>query len=257
MTGVLLTLAYDGAGFVGYAKQKTGRTVQATLHEAILALDPDATEPRGASRTDSGVHAEGQLAAFDSAREMDPRNWARALNAKLPDDVAVRRVQLVPPELNPRFCAKRKRYRYRIFRDWLRDPHVRRAWSVDHGLLFSVGAMKREAASMVGTHDFAAFRTSSDERKTTERTLFRVDVTEEGSIISIVVEGNAFLHNMVRIIAGTLYGVGVGAVSAGAAERAFASRARSDLGQTAPAEGLTLEHVEIELPEGAGEPWPP
>jgi tRNA pseudouridine38-40 synthase len=255
MNGVLLTVAYDGSGFVGWARQKSERSVEATLEQAIRAIDPDASPPRGTSRTDAGVHAEGQLAAFDTTRSIDARGWVLALNAKLPDDVAVRRARSIDVEYNPRFAAKTKRYRYRIFNDELRDPHVRRAWRVAHAL--DLDRMRREGARLVGTHDFAAFRASSDERLETTRTLARVAVEQDEKMVSIVVEGDAFLHNMVRIIAGTLVDVARGHLPEGTVERAFATKDRALLGPTAPPSGLTLEHIEIDLPQGAGDPWPP
>lgn len=257
MRGVLLTVAYEGAGFVGWARQRAGRTVEETLERAIREIDPEATAPRGASRTDAGVHADGQLAAFDATRSIDARGWVLALNSKLDDDVAVRRAREVRTGFDPRFAARRKRYRYRLLVDEVRDPSARhRTWRVSWAL--DLERMRREGARLAGTHDFAAFRTSADERKDTTRTLERVDVeSEDRRAVSVVVVGDAFLHNMVRIVVGTLVDVGRGHLPEGTVTKAFASRARADLGPTAPPEGLTLEHVDVDAGEGAGAPWPP
>lgn len=254
--GVLLSVAYDGAGFAGWARQPKGRTVEEILAGAILAVDPAASAPRGTSRTDAGVHAEAQPVAFDAALPIEPRGWVLAINANLPDDVAVRSARAVPAEYAPRFASRGKRYRYRLLLDVVRDPNARaRTWRV--GWTLDLERMRREGERLVGRHDFAAFRTSSDERKETTRTLTRVSVERESErVVAIVVEGDAFLHNMVRIIAGTLVDVGRGQLEEGAVLRAFESRERAHLGPTAPPEGLTLEHVDLELPEGTGVPWP-
>ena len=123
MQGVLLTIAYDGTDFVGWARQKNGRSVEQTLHEAIAKIDPDASAPRGTSRTDAGVHADAQMAAFDTKRSIDARGWVLALNSNLPDDIAIRRARSIRAEYNPRFASRGKRYRYRLLCDELRDPH--------------------------------------------------------------------------------------------------------------------------------------
>lgn len=260
--GVLLKVAYDGGGFSGWAAQEGARTVEATLRGAIAAIDVNASAPRGASRTDAGVHAAAQAAAFDSTLPIDPRGWVLALNAHLPDDVAVRSARLVPTGYQPRFSARGKRYRYGLLLDPVRDPeHARTTWRV--GFKLDPSAIRAGCNKLLGTHDFAAFRTSRDERKETERTLERVDLVQhgdDGRLASIVVVGSAFLHNMVRIIVGTLVDVGRGHLSPDCIDQAFATGSRAVLGSTAPAHGLTLEEVmldvpPIDLPEG-GEPWP-
>lgn len=256
---ILVTVAYDGGSFCGWAAQgREGvRTVEETLHGAVMAIDPRVQALRGASRTDAGVHAEGQLCAFDTTMDVPPRGWVLGLNRHLPDDVAVRAARVVASGFSPRFGARSKRYRYRVLVDDVRDPAWRtRAWRVPD---LDLGAMEREARAAVGTHDFAAFRASGDERASTERTLTRVHVERDADdtrIVSIVVEGNAFLYNMVRILAGTLVDVARGRLERGAVERALASRNRRDSGTTAPPHGLVLERVDVDLPEGAGDPWP-
>ncbi len=257
--GVLLGVAYDGTAFRGWAPQREGRTVAGSLAGAIAKLDPRASLPRGVSRTDAGVHAEGQLAAFDATLAIPPRGWVLALNQHMPDDACVRWARAVPEGYNPRFVARAKRYRYRVLLDRIRDPLLRdRAWRL--GWDIDRAALAREAATVVGTHDFAAFRSSHDPRNDTVRTVTRCDIEREPDggdrVLGIVVCGNAFLYNMIRIVAGTLMDVARGHLPEGAIARALASRKRGDAGITAPAHGLTLEHVDVALPEGAGEPWP-
>jgi tRNA pseudouridine38-40 synthase len=256
--GVLLEVAYDGAGFHGWAPQKGLRTVHDVLAEAVVSLDPGAGPLRAASRTDAGVHAEGQLVSFDASLRVPPKGWALGLNQRLPDDVSVRGARVVPSGFAPRFEARWKRYRYRMLVDPLRDPAWRtRAWRLPE---LDLEAVAREARAAVGEHDFAAFRSAGDERATTTRTLTSVEVvredTDAGRVVAVVVEGTAFLYNMVRILVGTMADVGRGRLPPGAIQRALDARDRRVAGTTAPAHGLVLEHVEVQLPDGAGEPWP-
>jgi tRNA pseudouridine38-40 synthase len=256
-TGVLVQVAYDGTGFSGWATQKNTRTVEDTLRGAVLSVDADAVGPRGTSRTDAGVHAEGQLAAFDTVLALPPRGWVLTLNQHLPDDVAVRWAQLIPSGYSPRFASRKKRYRYDLVLDKVRDPLLsKRAWRIGYDM--DMQRLERESRSIVGTHDFAAFRAAADERTETVRTIHSVEVlasTERRW--SITIEGSAFLYNMVRILVGTLIDVGRGQLEEGAIARALAAKERSVAGQTAPAHGLTLASIDVALPEDAGERWPP
>jgi len=257
MHGVLLELAYDGMAFHGWAAQPSARTVQETLRGAVLAIDPRAGPLRGASRTDAGVHARGQLAAFDTERDIRARGWTLALNQHLPEDLAVRAARPVPVGFSPRFAARGKRYRYRVLVDEVRDPHLRaRAWRLPS---LDLDAMSSEGATALGTHDFASFRASGDSRASTVRTLTRVDVQRDSDprTVSVVVEGNAFLYNMVRILVGTMADVARGRRPPGTVARALQVRDRRAAGTTAPAHGLELEWVDVELPKDAGERWPP
>ncbi len=259
--GVLLQIAYLGTYFKGWASQKEGRTVQSEIRGAVLAVDPRASAPRGASRTDAGVHAEGQIATFNATLDIPPRGWVLALNEHLPDDVCVRRAWRVPVETSPVRIVVGKRYVYRILLDRVRDPLWKdRAWRI--GWPIDLAKLAREASHLVGTHDFKAFRSSHDARTDTVRTITRVSLVHgrEGGpdprIVAILVEGNGFLYNMVRISVGTLMDVARGKLEEGAVVRALFSQDRKTLGTTAPAHGLTLERVEFQLPEEAGAPWP-
>jgi tRNA pseudouridine38-40 synthase len=260
--GVLLQIAYDGTAFLGWATQKEGRTVEDTLRGAIAAFDPRASAPRGTSRTDSGVHADAQMAAFDASRAIPPRGWVLALNQHLPQDVAVRSARPVLAGFNPRFHANGKRYRYRLVLDRVRDPRLRtQAWRV--GWPLDLPRLEREAQAIVGEHDFGGFRSAHDPRQATVRTMTRVAVetapafSPDRRVVSIVIEGNAFLYNMVRILIGTLVDVARGRLAEGTIARTLASRDRTMAGTTAPAHGLTLEHVDLAIPEGTGAAWPP
>lgn len=256
-TGVLLRVAYEGTAFSGWASQKDARTVEDTLRSAILALDPRAGGPRGTSRTDAGVHAEGQLAAFDPVLVMPPRGWVLTLNQHLPDDVAVRSAQLVPAGFAPRFANERKRYRYDLLLDKVRDPLLApRTWRIGYDM--DMVSLAREARSIVGIHDFAAFRAAGDERDVTVRTIHDVTVTSSGPRLwSITIEGSAFLYNMVRILVGTLVDVARGHLPEGAIARALAGKDRALAGITAPPNGLTLVEIKLASSFTGGESWPP
>lgn len=257
LNGVLLEVAYDGTAFAGWATQPDARTVEGVVRGAILAMDPRAKGPRGTSRTDAGVHAEGQRVAFDTTLEIPARGWVLALNQHLPEDVAVRSARAVPPAYAPRFSNKKKRYRYELVLDKVRDPMLReRAWRIGYDM--DMSAMAREARAIVGTHDFAAFRSSGDERDVTVRTIHSVAVAPlaDPRRWTVTFEGTAFLYNMVRILVGTLVDVARGRLEEGAIARALGSKSRGDAGQTAPPHGLFLESIELDLPPDAGEPWP-
>lgn len=254
--GILLTLAYDGARFSGFAPQKNAHTVGEALARAVREMDPQAGALRVASRTDAGVHAQGQIACFDTVRRISTRGWLLGLSAFLPPQIAVLRVAQVQVGFNPSKAAARKTYRYRLLRGTLRDPFLEgRAWRVHAPL--DLEKMRGEAQLLIGTHDFRAFRGASDFRTHTVRTIETaqfVPSAEQERCLVFEVTGNRFLYRMVRIIVGTLVDVGRGTKAPGAVSRALASGARTDLGVTAPPDGLTLERVE--LAEAGENGWP-
>jgi tRNA pseudouridine38-40 synthase len=253
---VLLTLAYDGARFAGFAPQKNASTVAQALGEAIRRLDPGASALRVASRTDSGVHARGQVASFDSTRVIASRGWLLGLTAFLPPEIAIQRVAEVPVGFNPSKDAIGKIYRYTILCGSLRDPFlVGRSWRVHERL--DVTRMSEEAQALLGTHDFFAFRGAADFRVDTVRRIDRAVFSQPESAprcLVFEIEGNRFLYRMVRIIVGTLVDVGRGYREPGAIARAIISRDREHLGVTAPPDGLCLERVQLRDEGSAG--WP-
>jgi tRNA pseudouridine38-40 synthase len=260
-------LSYDGSDFVGWQHQPGMRTVQDTVFRAVDRITPHHSRILGASRTDSGVHAEGQIASFASDRKLPPKGWLHELNALLPDDVAVRQAERCHPEYNPRFDAHAKLYRYRIRVGRTRDPLTRKqAWHVGPSLArkdidpserqerlehwLDLDLMRMAGESLVGTHDFRAFRTSNDARENTERTLRAVRVVPHfggmADQLALEVDGTAFLKHMVRVIAGTLVDVGRGRIAAERIPELLSPQAqRSEAGLTAPAHGLTLVHIEL------------
>ncbi|MBM4360276.1 MAG: tRNA pseudouridine(38-40) synthase TruA [Deltaproteobacteria bacterium] len=259
---VVLEVAYDGADFNGFVEQAAQRTVASELLAALRTFDPEIPKLRVASRTDSGVHARAQLTAFDTDRVMPMRAWVLGVGRLLPRDVAIHAATRVGLGYHPRFEAKRKRYRYLVHAARLPDPLLaRRAWRI-HGLEHvddaTVARMDEELASCVGTHDFAGFASASDERQITERTMFATGVRRleaRGEVLAMNIEGDGFLHNMVRILVGTVVDVGLGRLPRGAIARTLASRDRAMGGQTAPPDGLYLESLILQRPL-AGERWP-
>lgn len=255
-TGVLLTVAYDGRRFSGFARQPNQRTVAGELDGAVRAIDPRATPVRGASRTDAGVHAHGQLVAFDTEKVIPPRGWAHALTRHLPEEIAVVGAANVPEDFEPRHHALNKTYRYLFLQSSVRDPFFEgRAWRVEDRL--NQEAMDSIAQSLVGTHDFRAFRSSSDERTETVRTIFRARVRtarSDARVLELEVTGDRFLHRMMRIISGTLRDAALGRRDSDVFCQAFVSGARADLGPTAPPHGLYLARIELDQPRESA--WP-
>ena len=256
-TGIILTVSYDGTPFSGWALQTNAPSVTGVLLDAVRQLHPEVREIRGASRTDAGVHARNQRACFDVETTIPPRGWALALGKRLPASVSVRAVALSEPGYIPRFRGIGKRYVFTWLVDTLRDPFL------DHfahriPLPPSLEAMQDEVKDLLGTHDFSAFRTSADVRKMTTRTMHLATVERDehdARVIRFTIEGDHFLHNMVRIIAGTLLDVGMGRRRPGCIARAIRSGNREDLGLTSPARGLTLD--EVYLDDEGTDRWPP
>jgi tRNA pseudouridine38-40 synthase len=248
-----LTLSYDGTEFHGWQRQPEQRTVQGELERAWLEITGETVRISGASRTDAGVHAEGQVGSVESSTRLTADALLSGLNAKLPDDAGVRSVELAPDGFHATHDAKRKRYRYSIFNDHRRPVFFRgRAWHVPSPLDFA--AMHRAAGALVGTHDFASFQSAGSERESTVRTIFAAEVRsragqgrgrgalddEAAALIDFEVEGDGFLYNMVRALAGSLVEVGRGRREENWLAEVIAARDRSAAGQTAPPHGLTL-----------------
>jgi len=239
MRRVMLTLEYDGREFRGWQIQPDARTVQGVLEAAIARATGQAARPTGASRTDSGVHAEGQVAHFDTASVLTARQLLKAINHWLPADVAVMDCRDAPPGFDARFSASSKLYRYRVVcspvRHPLREGRALRIWRP-----LDVGAMRECADLLVGEHDFTSFASEHCEVEDRVRRAVRSEVAEHGDELHYLIEANGFLYNMVRAIVGTLLRVGLGWWTAEDFARILAARDRAAAGPTAPARGLTL-----------------
>ena len=242
MRRIHLIVEYDGTDYAGWQRQSNAMTVQEKLEDAVKKLTGETVCVHGASRTDAGVHALGQSAHFDTQSRIPADKFSFALNTILPPDIRVSRSEEVGDTFHSRFSGKGKRYRYLFYA----APHAGALNRRTHAHVIyplDMDRMRAEAQSLVGTHDFAAFAASGSVVRDTVRTVYRADIERDGAEIRLIVEGNGFLYNMVRIIAGTLIGVGSGKLAPGAFERAIESGNRLDLGITAPAHGLTLMEV--------------
>lgn len=246
-----LVVEYDGGPFVGWQRQPNGPTVQALLEDAIFAMSGERVQVQGAGRTDSGVHALGQVAHFDLAGEMAADKVQAALNYHLkPNPIALPSVEIAPAKFHARFSATWRRYRYRILNrrapPTLDRGHV---WHVPARL--ELGAMIDAASVLQGHHDFNSFRSTACQAPSSVKTLDLLRVGRDGEEIQIDVGARSFLHNQVRILVGTLRLVGRGQWSRRDVEEALAACDRTRGGPTAPPQGLCLMEVRYDL--GAGE----
>jgi tRNA pseudouridine38-40 synthase len=237
-----LVIEYDGTAFAGWQRQSGQRTVQACLEEAFQAMVGAPVRVTGAGRTDAGVHAEGQVVSARVAARIPCGGFLRGLNSHLPPDIAVRELCDAPATFDARRSARGKVYRYRIWNHLVRSPQ-RARWSWHCRAPLDTHAMREGAARFVGTHDFRAFRAADCERKTTVRDIRSFEVVRDGALLTLDVEGTAFLKNMVRIMVGTLVAVGRGELAADAVTALLAGGDRTQAGTTAPAHGLTLVRV--------------
>jgi tRNA pseudouridine38-40 synthase len=249
-----LTIAYDGTGLVGWQRQLTGPSVQALLEDAIAPLEGAPVVVHGAGRTDSGVHAWGQVASVTLHRAVAPDIVVRAVNSRLPLSVRVLSAEEVDADFHARFLARGKTYRYRIWNGEVLDPFERNyVWHIA-GPRLDADAMADAARHLVGQHDFAAFEGAGGDVRSSVRTIFRSTVSavhtpRGGPLVTYEVSGNGFLRYMVRSIVGSLVDVGRGYRQASWMADVVASRDRAKAGRTAPAAGLVLVSVEYEEPD--------
>jgi tRNA pseudouridine38-40 synthase len=237
-------LEYDGGPFAGWQRQENGPSVQAALEEAIFKLSGERVPTVGAGRTDAGVHARGQVAHFDLAKEFPADTVRDALNAHLrPDPLAIIEAAVAAPDFHARFSAVTRHYEYRILSrrapPALDRGHV---WHVARAL--DAEAMQEGARHLVGSHDFTTFRAAECQAKSPIKTLDRLDVRSAGDEIAVYAAARSFLHHQVRSMVGTLKLVGEGKWRAEDVARALEARDRSACGPVAPAQGLTLLRVD-------------
>ena len=241
---VKLTVEYDGTNYCGWQIQPNGVSVQEKLQDALFCLTGEKISVTGSGRTDSGVHAKGQVASFSVKKENIPaENYASALNGLLPKDIRVIKSEREKEGFNARFSAKKKTYRYSFYVSDVERPLYERY--ATRTLPLNVNEMRRAAAALVGEKDFKCFCAANSSVKDTVRTIYSLDVEESGEFIFVTVCGNGFLYNMVRIIAGLLAAVGEGKMTSAEAEKIVAGKRRA-AGKTMPAKGLCLLCVEYE-----------
>lgn len=252
---IAMGVEYDGSGFCGWQLQEQGvRTVQGAVEAAVGRVAAHPARVHCAGRTDTGVHATAQVIHFDTRAIRDERAWVFGSNANLPKDVAVLWARPVPEDFHARFSATGRAYRYVILNRPIRPTFLRGrvSWAC---LPLEATRMAEAARDLLGEHDFSAYRAVACQAKSPVRTIRRLEVTRAGEFVFIDVEANAFLHHMVRNIAGVLMAVGEGVRDPDWTAELLAARDRSAGGVTAPAEGLYL--VAVDYPARFGLPTPP
>jgi tRNA pseudouridine38-40 synthase len=255
MTFFRITIAYDGTDFNGWQRQPDGTSIQALLEDALAELDGRPVSVTGAGRTDAGVHALAQVAAFSIERTIAPDALVRAVNVRLPESVRVLEATPADAAFHPRFDARSKSYRYRIWNGAVLSPFERRyAWHIVDSL--DVASMNAAAQLLVGTHDFAGFQGTGSDTATTTRTIVSSSLriadcgvrirSPQSAILVYDVVGDGFLRYMVRNIVGSLVEIGRGRFPPTWLGEVLASRDRTQAGRTAPAAGLFLVGVQYE-----------
>lgn len=243
---VRLTVAYDGTNYHGWQIQPNGITIESELTRCLEALFHEKVEIIGASRTDSGVHALGNIAVFDTSARMPAEKIAYALNQRLPEDIRIQKSEEVPPDWHPRHVESRKTYEYRIYRGQFPLP-TKRLYSLFTYHDLDVNRMKEAVAYLEGEHDFKSFCQVGAQVQSTVRTIYSAEVLEQENDLVIRICGNGFLYNMIRIITGTLMEIGQGKRDPMDMVRIIEARDRQAAGPTAPPQGLTL--IKYEYPE--------
>lgn len=240
---ILIRVSYDGTAYSGWQIQPNATTVEGTLRQAVCSLFGADIELIGASRTDAGVHALGNVAVFDVDTRIPAPKIAYALNARLPDDIRVWQSIQVEDGWHPRHNDCVKTYEYSIYNDTFENPKKRLYSHFYYGNL-DVDMMREAAAYFIGEHDFSAFCSAGSQVADKVRTIYSLDVIQDGREIVLRVKGNGFLYNMVRIITGTLIKAGTGDIRPQDIPGIIESRDRQLAGPTAPARGLTLVEID-------------
>ena len=245
MKRVGIVVAYDGTNYSGWQIQPNGVTIQGVLNETLSRLLGEEIEVMGASRTDAGVHALGNVAVFDTNARMPAGKISFALNQFLPEDIRIQLSEEVEPDFHPRYKKKKKTYEYRILNRTFPVP-TERLYSYFYHYHLDVEKMREATSYLIGQHDFASFCGSGAQVKSTIRTITSMSVDREGDIITIRISGTGFLYNMVRIIAGTLIEIGNGQYPPEKMQEILDACDREAAGPTAPAKGLTLIGIRYE-----------
>ncbi|MBE5924356.1 MAG: tRNA pseudouridine(38-40) synthase TruA [Lachnospiraceae bacterium] len=240
---IKLTVAYDGTNYCGWQIQKNGITVEEVLNKTLSKFFKEEITVIGASRTDSGVHAMGNVAVFDADVTMPPDKISYAINNLLPDDIRIQKSEKVSDDFHPRYCDTRKTYEYKLYNAQFPDP-IQRLYS--HFVYFHLDEKKMHEAAqyLVGEHDFKSYCTPKDDVENTIRTIYYINVEREGNLVKIRINGNGFLYNMVRIIVGSLLKVGMGMIPPEEIKNILEAKDRTKAGHKAPACGLTLVEIE-------------
>lgn len=243
MKRVKLIVSYDGTNYCGWQIQNNGITIEEVINKALSDLLNEKISVIGASRTDSGVHAMGNIAVFDTETRIPAEKISFALNQRLPNDIRIQKSEEVALDWHPRFCNSTKTYEYKILNRRFPDP-MQRFYTHFVYMPLNLEKMKEAAAYIVGEHDFASFCSSGSQVESTVRTVYALEISKEKDVISIRISGNGFLYNMVRIVVGTLMKVGLEVYPPERVKEIIEARDRYQAGPKAPACGLTLVGIE-------------
>ncbi len=250
---IAMGIEYDGTGYNGWQRQKSGTGVQELVERALAAVADEPVETVCAGRTDAGVHAAAQVVHFDSDASRTGRNWVLGTNSHLPPDINALWALPVGGDFHARYSAIARRYRYRILNRLTRSALYRhRAWWLHRPL--DLAPMREAARALVGEHDFSAFRAAGCQAATPNRRVTAVEIERQRDWVTVTIEANAFLQHMVRNIVGLLAAVGSGERPPEWAREVLESRDRREGAMTAPAHGLTL--IAVAYPERFGLPGP-
>lgn len=243
MKRVKLTVAYDGTNYCGWQVQPNGITIQEVLNQCLSEFTGEKIETIGASRTDAGVHALGNVAVFDTEMRMPGDKFSFALNQRLPEDIRIQKSEEVDVNFHPRYIKSQKTYEYRILNRRFPIP-TERFYSHFTYIPLDIEKMREAAEYLVGEHDFKSFCGTGAQVKTTVRTVKEIQIEKNEDRITIRITGEGFLYNMVRIIAGTLMDIGGGLYPPEKMQGILEAKDRKKAGPTAPARGLTLMEIQ-------------
>jgi tRNA pseudouridine38-40 synthase len=242
MRNIKLTIEYDGTNYVGWQRQKNGKSIEETIEKAIMEITGDEVRIIGSSRTDAGVHAKGQTANFFTASKIPGLKFSSAINSKLPNDIVILDSLEVNEDFHSRYSSIGKKYSYRIL-NRKQSPAYLRSFVEHCPYELNYTLMVSASKAFLGSHDFTAFKSTGSSAKTSVRTIKYIELTRNEDLITLNIEGDGFLYNMVRIIAGTLIDVGRGKIPYDSIPDIIDSRDRNRSGKTAGASGLCLEKV--------------
>lgn len=248
MKRVMLTIAYDGTNYCGWQIQINGITVEEVLNQCLSALTGERIAVIGASRTDSGVHALGNVAVFDTESKIPADKFSFALNQRLPEDIRIQESKEVPCDFHPRYGNSVKTYQYRILNRRHPIPTMRLYTDFEF-MPLNLEKMQEACRYLIGEHDFKSFCSLRTQVQTTVRTIYCLELQKEGDLITMTISGNGFLYNMVRIIAGTLIKIGLGVYPPSHMQEILEAKDRMMAGPKAPARGLTLLEIVYEALE--------
>lgn len=243
MKRIKLTIAYDGTNYCGWQVQPNGITIEEVINKTLRKLTGEEITVIGASRTDSGVHAMGNVAVFDTDTTIPADRIAVALNQRLPEDIVIVKSEEVAPDFHPRYCDCSKTYEYHIINTRIPNP-TKRLTNYFVSYVLDVDNMRKAASYLLGEHDFVSFCNVRTDVENTVRCITELEILKCGDEITIRITGNGFLYNMVRIIVGTLIRVGRGFYEPEKVKEILDAKDRKAAGVTAPAHGLMLMEIE-------------